>query len=409
MAACVGVFACFAGRAAAHEPPSGTGVYARGAQLVIRNTRGLVASRSAERREFRWLCNEALGIAEFDAPSVVLRADSSLLVGSSQGLWLVSQDLCAIELAPALAGLRISALRADPLDSRHIYAATDRGLYESHDEGERFTQLDPHAFDSLEVPSAQEGVVFAAGRDLASNAPEAYIARWQRGRALELQAFALEANEFGVELLGSDAQRLFAAAHAYLGTQFLDRLLVSSDGAHSWHSPAAARSISAFVIDETTGVGLVGSATGLWRAADLDLAMTQIGTEAVSCLAQTSAGLYMCDGSGALGGVSASSDGGEHWRSVLRWNQVTGLPVCPADAASVKLCETAWADWQREIPLGPALAETNLIADAGPTPRGHLEGCAAVSSNAQRTTPARWQWLALALFPMRSLRRLRTK
>lgn len=398
MAACVGVCVCLTGRAQAHEPPAGTGVYARGAQLVIRNTRGLVASR--EPRDFRFLCNEALGVAEFDAPSVIVRADSSLLVGSSTGLWRVSQDLCALEPVAAFEAQRVTALRADPHDRARIFAATDTGLYESRDEGESFTQLAPHAFASLELPRGTPGVVFAAGK----LETEAYVARWQSGRALDLQAIALGANEYGVELVGSDARRLFAVAHAYLGTQFLDRLLVSTDGAHTWQNPVAALSISAFLIDENTGVGLVGSATGLWRASKLDAPMTQLSTEAVSCLAQTSAGLYMCDASGALGGVSESRDGGEHWRSLLRWNQVAGLAECPAEAASVKLCEAAWADWQREIPPGPALQETQLTTDADMP-----ESCAALSRNSQRTLPGAWHWLALALISMRSLRRLRTK
>lgn len=415
MAACLGVFACLTGRALAHEPPYGTGVYARGEQLVVRNTRGLVFSRGSE---LRFLCNEALGVAEYDAPSVILREDQSLLVGSSTGLWRVSSNLCEIDRSDALPILHVNALRLAPDDSAHIYAATELGLYESRDEGQSFTQLEPHAFDSLELPASDQGSVYAAGK-LASAAgqPQAYFAHGQRERGFELQEFALDANEYGVELLGSDARRIFAVAHAYLGTQFKDRLLVSNDSAHTWQSPLSALSISAFSIDAALGSHLLASAEGLWRISDLDSSMVLLHPAAVSCLARVSRRLLLCDGAGPDGGLSQSSDEGEHWRSVLRWNQLTGLAECPSDSPAVAMCQLAWDDWQREMPAGPPLAETSELEparDAGAVERNDAglahsptpKSCAAVSGT---HPPGSWLWLALYILPTRLLCRRRTK
>src|ERR1700712_4136423 len=137
------VLVCGAERAAAHDPPFGSGVYTRGDQLAVRTPRGLVVSRSAQRRDFRFLCNEALGVAEFDVPSVLLQADGSMLVGTSVGLVHVSSDRCAIEPLPAFAGARVSALVRASNESRDVYAATDAGFFSSSDGAQTFEEQDP--------------------------------------------------------------------------------------------------------------------------------------------------------------------------------------------------------------------------------------------------------------------------
>jgi hypothetical protein len=398
---------CFVGHAEAHEPPFGTGVYASGAALVLRMSRGLVL-RSSERLEYRLLCNEALGVAEYDTPSVLLREDGSLLVGTSTGLRHVSADGCEITPSQALGDGRVSALVHDPNDSSHVYAATDLGFYESRDHGEHFELLDEHVFDSLEVPEGAEAVVFAAGKLGAPGHVQAYIARWHGAAPLELQELALEQNEYGVALLGSDGDHVVAVARAYLGTQYPDRFLVSTDGARSWQSPISAPGIAACAVDARHGAWIVGDATGLWRMSTSGEPTAQLGTAAVSCLAQAGSRLFICDGAGAEGGVSLSADGGEHARSLLRWNQITGLAACAADAPSVQQCQVAWEDWRRELLPGAPLLKDELhgLPDTGNTLNGASpsSGCAAVGGSHFTGVPL---WLAL-LF-MLITRRLQAK
>lgn len=390
---------CHVGHAEAHEPPFGTGVY--GAGRVLRMSRGLVL-RSSERLDYRLLCNEALGVAEYDTPSVLMREDGSLLVGTSTGLRHVSADGCEIEQSQAFGDARVSALVRDPNDSSHVYAASDLGFYGSHDHGAHFDLLDAHVFESLEVPEGAEEVVFAAGK---LGHVQAYIARWHSAAPLELQELALEQNEYGVALLGSDADHVVAVAHAYLGTQYPDRFLVSTDGARSWQSPISAPGIAAFAVDARSQTWVVGDATGLWRTSVSGEPTAQLGTAAVSCLARAGSRLFVCDGAGAEGGVSLSADGGEHTRSLLRWNQVSGLVSCAAGTASVQQCQVAWEDWARELPPGSPLLEDVLyeIPDAQNTPSG-TSGCAAIGGNRSTGVPL---WLAL-LF-MLTMRRLQAK
>jgi hypothetical protein len=367
------------GHAAAHEPPVGTRVYTQGALLAVRTTRGLVLSRDPERHDFRLLCNEAMSVAEYDAPSVIVREDGSLLIGASQGLLRVSADLCSIEPVRAFERVRFSALVPDPHDARHLFAATSIGLYESRDAGETFAQLDANSFDSLEVPADEHDLVYATGqRQGLQGEPHTYFARWQSGRMLQQSDFVLAQSEFGVQLLGSDKARVFAVAHAYLGTQVLDRLLVSSDDAKTWQSPLSAPGIAAFALEPDTGKWLVGSERGLWRLDDAGRQPLQLRSEAVSCLDTTGPAWLMCE----AGGVSRSTDAGAHWSSVLRWTELRGLAECPQDAPAVQLCQVAWADWQLEMPAVIAAPDAGAPDAAAAPDAGALDAAAALYDDA---------------------------
>ena len=399
-----GAFVCVVGHAEAHEPPTGTGVYANGNRLAVRMSRGLVL-RGSQLQDYRFLCNEALGVAEYDVPSVLVRGDGSLLVGTSTGLKHVSPDGCGIDSSPALDDARVTALVQDPHDSARVYAATAIGFYESRDQGEHFVQRDEHAFDSLEVPNRTQHVVFATGK-LPSPAghARAYIARWQSANPLDLHELALEPTEYGVALLGSDAEHVVAVARAYLGTTYPDRLLVSSDGARTWRNPLSAPQIAAFVVEPSSGAWLLGDATGLRRMSATGEPSVQLSHAAVSCLAYASSQLYICDDAG----ISVSADGGEHARSLLRWNQVAGLAPCATDAPAVQLCESAWQDWTRELPSEPppvAHAENTLPSGADAP-----QSCAAISSVApeRRGQLPRWITLVTILRIMQRLYRKRS-
>ena len=400
------------GRAAAHEPPFGTGVYARGAQRVVRMSRGLVL-QSADRDDYRLLCNEALGVAPYDTPSVLMRADGSLLVGTSTGLKHVSMDGCAIDRMPQLEDTQVYVLARDRGDPTRLFAATGAGFYESRDDGEHFAKRDEHVFDSLEVARDPEGTVFATGKLTSGRGPvRAYVARWRDADPLELSELPLAPNEYGVSLLGSDAEHIVAVAHAYLGTPDDDRFLVSSDRARSWHNPLSARHIAAFAIDAQSGAWLLGDGEGLWRTSSAGDSLAQLASAPVSCLTFATSELFMCDGEGPEGGVSSSADGGEHWRSVLRWNQVKGVPACSPGAPSVKLCQAAWEDWARELPPRHERPDAGLAEHTAESRSGDAAHCAAVRGRPPGRPgrkASRWVWLAPLWFLARSLQRLHRK
>lgn len=393
------------GHAQAHEPPFGTGVYASGDRLVLRMSRGLVL-QSADPLEYRWLCNEALGVQVYDVPSVLVQEDGSLLVGTSTGLKRVSADGCEIASLPAFGDARVSTLARDPDDNARVYAATAVGFYESSDDGEHFERRDEHIFDTLEVSASDD--VYASGKLTRSNGPaRPYIARWRSGEPLELHEVELEPNEYTVALLGSDSEHVIAVARAYLGTTSPDRLLVSADGARSWFNSFSAPGIAAFALDAQNGGWLIGDATGLWRTTAQSTWSRQLGTAAISCLSRVGSSLYICDGAGPEGGVSESLDGGEHTRSLLRWNELAGLVDCPSDAPSVQMCQAALQDWERELPPGPKLAESE--AEPARNVLNNKEtanGCAAVRGP---TLPVLWLWLTLAPLFRRIKKRARIK
>lgn len=363
--------ACLAqpGRALAHDPAAGSAVYERGDQLVIRTGRGLIANVDDERRDYRFVCNEAMQVADFDAPSVILRSDRQLLLGTSQGMLRVSPDLCEWRSLPAFEGVHVAALARDPTTDRRIYAATGLGLYVSTDEGDSFEPLDDHVLDSLAASPEQPQLLYGTGSmPGAPGHPQVYFARWQADQPMETFEYALDPNEYGIALLGSDARdngRVFAVAHAYLGTAYPDRFLISTDGAHSWSPLLSANGVAAFETDPTTGAWLVGSADGLLRAGDPGSEAVRIRDTPITCLRALGSRLYLCDGAGAQGGVSISHDAGEHLTSVLRFNQVTGLPDCRPDAPPVASCQTAWSDWQREMPSEPTRELGGEDLDAG--------------------------------------------
>jgi hypothetical protein len=162
-------------------------------------------------------------------------------------------------------------------------------------------------------------------------------------------------------------ERLFAVAHAYLGTSQLDRLLVSDDGAQNWTTALTAPAIAAVAIDPADDAWLVATAQGLLRHATAEPHEPELlHSGAMTCLRFADSQLYVCDGEGRDAGVSVSADRGAHLSSVLRFHEVRGLPRCAASSPVVQLCGKAWADWERELPPDPppTAAGTTELANA---------------------------------------------
>jgi hypothetical protein len=351
----------------AHDPPLGTGVFRAGKRLLIRTNRGLISSADGV-ADFRLLCNEALGISTTEVPSILPRADGQWLIGTSRGLFLASDDLCSISTVAPLVSCPVPALAQDPAHAATIYASTSsttaaNDLYTSTDNGTTFAargaQMQGAFYTHLLVSPVTAQRLFATLKRQRSDGKtfDVFFAiSNDAGDSFSEVPFALGANEYAIDLLGAhptSSNIVFGAAHAYLGTKYLDRLLVSTDSGSTWTNPLSLPTVDAFAVQATGGTMWLGSVAGLWRSNDNAQTFTQVQQHPIYCLSATDDQLYVCDGSSITGGLSVSNDQGETLTPIMRFSQVTGPAYCSETADVSRLCASAWSDWQRELTPTP--------------------------------------------------------
>lgn len=355
----------------AHDPPLGTGVFQHAGRYLVRTNRGLLLDVSQHEGEsdYRLLCNEALGIDVYETPSIALRADGRWLVGTSQGLSVLSADACTLTPLPPLAATGVSALQQDPFDAAQLWAASGAGLYGSADTGLSFTELAEPVFGELLASPAVPKLLYATGNDGQVSARSVYFARAADAEHFETFAFDLGDNEYGIDLLGAHPTQgdvVFAAAHAYIGTHFLDRFLISHDGARTWDTSLSAPVIAGLAFGEGAVMWL-GATDGLRRSTDQAQTWTLQHEDPVSCVVRDGSRLIVCDGAAAEGGVSVSDDEGATFGSILRFRQVNARLDCAPSDMVARMCQVPWSDWQKEIPfLRDEPAQSSMaVLDAG--------------------------------------------
>ena len=377
--ACVAWFwAALSAGVRAHDPPHGSGVFQSDTRTLLRSNRGLL-TQSDPNGEWRLLCNEALAIETYEVPSIVARTDGRWLIGTSHGLLVASPDLCTLAVVAPLASTPIGTLLQAADDASLVYASSARdnggnGLYESRDNGETFSaygaQTQAEMWLRMQFGSSDPQRIYASGRIPNPAAATGYSALFglsnDRGQHFTQTAISIGTDEYGFELLGAvdgTPAAIYGVVHAYLGTLTPDRALVSHDSGQHWDTLLETTHVDAFAMRAADGVAWVGSGAGLWRIDAAAGELQQVQTQPVFCLSHEAGALYVCDGEGASGGLAISRDDGMSLERSMRFSQVVGLVNCPPASDVARSCQTAWSDWQRELP--PVAVPDAGAADGG--------------------------------------------
>ncbi|HEX7477687.1 MAG TPA: hypothetical protein VF331_07760 [Polyangiales bacterium] len=365
--------------AQAHDPPLGTGLFARDPGLLIRSNRGLLWSPNGT-SDFRLLCNEALGITTTEVPSIVARSDGRWVIGTSHGVMLASADLCSLQPVASLTAQAVPALVVDPKDAARLYASTGQagitdGLQLSTDQGTSFApygnQAQNRVYDHVAVSAADPTWLEISGLRVAPDmASLSYFfgSSTDRGLTFTHHDFPLAADEYAIALLGLHPTMrgtAYAAVQADQTTDSQDRIIRSTDFGQSWSDLARAHRVEAFAIDDTGKTLWVGARDGLWRSRDAGASFEHVQTDPVFCLLRRGARLYVCDEHANIAGVSVSDDAGDTLTPLMHFTDVTKMITCPVSSSTAIACAGPWGDWERELAIGFVLDGGMPRSDAG--------------------------------------------
>lgn len=372
---------CWAGRAHAHPPPYATGIAVHGEGetrvVAVLTNRGVLLSRDGG-GGYQYVCHDAVGYRVAQEPPFAIAADGRLLMATTWGMVRGSEDYCDYPLHPALGGLALPALVADPAGASRFHTLSgvggiDNRHYLSDDSGESWTgvgeAMGDYLLESLVISPSMPNVMYGAGW---TSALEAVVAASDDGgQTFTRHALALTPEEVRGSVLGvdpQDASRLFVGTRSADPNAQPDRLLRSTDGGQGFEQVHALTGSGGFAMSPDGAQVWVGGYDGLYRSMDRGETFSRIGDlSSITCLAHIDGLLWVCGlyAEGKLG-VVRSDNGGADFELALAFEEVTAQLSCDAGSDVGDRCAASFREWQREV-LGfdPDADPDN---DAGMTP-----------------------------------------
>ena len=374
--------------AAAHAPPQIIDVVTReGAGPVFVTNRGLILADSSD-GPFRLLCTEATKTNTSEKPDLLLMPEGTLILATSRGLIRSTDAGCSFQAIEPLGELLVPAAAQHPDDPEHFYVsafdAERGGLFETHDGGASFDQLQPASesdfIATILLAPSQPDRMYIEGQLIAMDGLEPYVAvSDDGGESFERFEVPLLPTEDTFELLAvspQDPDLLVGRAADADPVALQDRLLVSHDRGETWSSPATVHAMTEarFSADGTTL--WVGGIDGVFRARGELTEVEQLpDAMRISLALEQQDALWLCgyydgvhDGIGSVG-----ADG--NVQPVLAFSEVTEPAACDVTAPSTLACATLWNDWRREIlgvrpdagaPTPTPTLDAGSVQDAGP-------------------------------------------
>ncbi|TAK31694.1 MAG: hypothetical protein EPO40_04255 [Myxococcaceae bacterium] len=361
---------------------------ARSDVIALRVTFGLLVSRDAG-RTFRWYCEDLIyfpfvpGLG-FDPP-VEVTALGDITVGFEDGAHALT-DGCDVRDLASVTHREITDLAATP-DGAMLYATDSTTGSRSYvlraDTSLAFRRMgdgvDRLRFLTVEVAASRPDRVYASGfDDTPSRTPRVLLSDDGGGTFRELSTpggFGDSAYVSGVD--PADPDVLYVRVIEGFGSA----LLRSGDGGAHFEVVARTRdAMVGFAISDDGRTVWYGSADeGLFRSTDGGQRFTQIGMLPTHGLRFHAGVLWLVtDWVRQPWALGRSMDGGEHFESVLRFEDVLGPPACARPSEGTVICGERWPTLQRELePPTPRMDAGNAAPDAA--------GLDAVSSDAPRT------------------------
>jgi hypothetical protein len=336
--------------------------------------------RSRPEAPFAYLCDALLGVRSTDLPpAMAFLADGSLLLGSMDGMRIVTAAGCPLAKDVSELGMAsVFALSVQPVQTgsaptQTAYAVVggDRaGLWRSSDGGRHW---EPRA--SLGVaewtnavvvrPDNPEQVYLSVANPLlssvfASSDGGATLTQFPQELALRL-----------LHAEGGGSGRLWATARdaQTVGNRGLPILRADGPGG-PWHTTLRVNYFGGFVVDPHGVIWVGDEIGGLYRSDDGgDTFVNLEAATDVACLAYAGEGLWACTPGTASEPALQTLVGAESpFVEVVAFDEVEQLVTCP-ELDVDRACAPAWAEWQRDVLMRPAPSQdagTPSAADASP-------------------------------------------
>ncbi len=376
--AAIASFAPADARANGRYPTAGQAVVAPGdaTHLYARTTFGVLVSRDAG-ATWDWICESAYGdTTNYDA-TIGVTANESILVASSNGLW-VSPDGCAWSRVSSVGARVVTDLvvRADDprgaLAVTSDYAGTDAGVstfasqvWSTSDDGATWSALGapvdpPVLVATIEVARSDPARVYLTGfRTTGASTTGFLIASTDLAAHWSASSVPLAPSDQGAYLAAvdpNDAARVYVRTQGQSGGVTSGRLLVGDDAGASWQTAYAGGALLGFALSPDGGDVYVG---GLWPndgllAARSDaLAFTRRASLSIDCLATSGGALYACSDAFVSFPLGVSSDQGATFTPVLDFRAIRGPLACPAGSPTAA-CAAQWPALAAQLGIGGA-------------------------------------------------------
>jgi hypothetical protein len=425
VAAFVGWMGMGGAPALAHPPPLGTGLWwvpappdATGSareRLVIRTPRGFVLESPAT-NEFRFLCNEALGVQDGEDAAFAAFAASNagvlLITTFAKGVLRGSADGCHwaqiaeattkpafdVVVTASAAEARAYVVGGIPHEGEHFWVGQGGGT--------TWTALAnsdvPYTRIRVAAGNPRRFYLTGIGVSETGTAVHRLGVSDDGGSTVVDRIIALGPDDLQARVLDVDPSR---PDHVYVhaesnSAEIAERLLGSEDGGVSFATLATLHDIKGFTQSDDGSRAWVGGKEGIYRSVDGGASFAPLAAGAiqgVTCLAYHHDILYAC---GVLQNrmvVAASQDGGDGFEELFSFDRVKEALGCPelppADSPAV-VCASSLNHWRYELgtldPTGSSGGAGGSGGGAGgaagaggrvPSPPSGSSGCAVGGRN----------------------------
>jgi hypothetical protein len=336
-----------------------------GSKLTMLSTRGLIFG-SVDERQFRLMCTEALAISRLEQPDLAVLNDGSVLIATSSGLSLSSDEGCTWRGVEPFAMAMTTAMAQEPSSRDALYLAIfddDRsGIHASRDAGQTWTLLlstgPGELVQELGLGPEGSGFVYASGKLVAGGQGLSHFflrsedagATWQR------LDYGLLPSEHDVVLSAVspvDPMTVLAKTGTSDPRVQLDRLQLSHDGARTFTVVLEAEQLhDAAFTDDGRGIWAAGNG-GLWRADTGGSAFTKLeGPQWMSCVTEHDGVLWACGRFAPdLDGVAALTSEQSAFEPRMLFSEVSSQVACLTGSETATLCSAPWGTFQTEVRL----------------------------------------------------------
>lgn len=375
----------YSARASAHATPHVVDIsFAEDGYVLVAN-RGLIFG-DKQRKQWRLMCNEALGINTSERPSLISLPGGKLLVGTSSGLRTSSNQGCSWSGVEPFASTSVPELVRDPHAPERFYLAAysgeepDKGgVYVSEDSGQSWQRLLPadqrDYVRSIRIAPSDAKRIYASGQSWDEMGKYThYLGRSNdAGKTWERTPFALAQDELELDLYAvhpKNADVLTARAGNREPTTTPERLLVSRDGGKTWNSPLGITLLSGLAFSADGSKAWAVGQDGLYESTDELATFNKLG-EAISMsyvaehegrllVAGYYKGFTMTDN--GVGMMRAEPDA---YESFMQLSEVNATVACDVHSETTVTCAALWLDWQRELSTGQFGPDGGVPMDAG--------------------------------------------
>ena len=358
---------------------------------VVNTTFGLVLSHD-EGETWKWVCRPAMFTLSAEDPTFLLTKDSILFGATFGGLIRGNAKGCQWQ-SPS-AELESIVVIDVVKHEESLYALTSPGehpgrLYRSIDQGITWEPASPPIESTLlervRIAPNQSERIYLSGSVPGNGFDQPrqpFVHRSNDGgQTWERFPFSFEGEEHNIFLLAVHPLNpdivFMKVLHPRDRPDIPDRLVRSDDGGEHWRTVLRVVDLQGFAINDT-GTNLWVGGQGLWRSEDGEHFLLVREDLSIGCLSLHNESLWACGENYRNGFAAARSrDGGEHFTTFLRYQDMVGPVECENEIESPE-CQIANEDIVRDLLSEPC--------DAGPCPDAEifLDGA---MNDADPTTP----------------------